>query len=310
MSEDEFQITIPSNSSENNIPNNTPSHFYTMLAVPKQLDGDWEVAVMEIHYPHTWYNVIKDEYIGILIHPRQIDKHPDYDLKEATHFLKRQMDQTIDFYESDAPDLKKKIVENELYKSESSVGMIVKIPCGFYRTPVELISTINHGIDEAFGEMNQERNHIIEFKLSYDKMARLLKIERRNIDRVQFLVSNEKLREMLGIPETHKSFLPERDPSMKAVVHDFSAIYIYSDIAKYQLVGDTHSTLLGVVPVTGEDGSQQHWQFSPPYYIPVNKKSFQSFDIRLCNEYGEKIPFQPGGFTLCRLNTRRRHSQW
>ena len=108
MSEEEFQITIPSNSSEAYFPNNNPSHFQTMLAVPKQLDGDWEVALMEIHYPHTWYNVFKDEYIGILIRQRQIDKHPDYDLKEATHFLKRQMDQRLTFMKAMLPILKRK----------------------------------------------------------------------------------------------------------------------------------------------------------------------------------------------------------
>ena len=38
-------------------PDNKTSHFVTKLSRTPQLDGEWEVGLAEIVYPHTWYNI-------------------------------------------------------------------------------------------------------------------------------------------------------------------------------------------------------------------------------------------------------------
>lgn len=38
-------------------PDNTLSHYFTRLAYPLKLTGEWEVGLVEIQYPHEWYNV-------------------------------------------------------------------------------------------------------------------------------------------------------------------------------------------------------------------------------------------------------------
>ena len=52
-----FYITLPSNSSMKYFPNNTLTHFTTQLPQPIQLKGEWEVGLVEIQYPRSWYNV-------------------------------------------------------------------------------------------------------------------------------------------------------------------------------------------------------------------------------------------------------------
>lgn len=52
-----FYITLPSDSSQRFFPENTLSHFVTQLPTPVTLNGEWEVGLAEIIYPHTWYNV-------------------------------------------------------------------------------------------------------------------------------------------------------------------------------------------------------------------------------------------------------------
>jgi hypothetical protein len=42
-------------------PNNTLTHFTTRLQNAISLSGDWEVALFEIQYPHTWFNLEKSE---------------------------------------------------------------------------------------------------------------------------------------------------------------------------------------------------------------------------------------------------------
>jgi hypothetical protein len=53
----DFYLTLPSNSSMSFYPENTLSSFTTRLPNSIDLDGDWEVGLVEIQYPHNWYNV-------------------------------------------------------------------------------------------------------------------------------------------------------------------------------------------------------------------------------------------------------------
>lgn len=56
-SEDQVYVTLPSNSSFDYFPNNTLTSFTTKLATPLNLRGEWEVALVDILYPHSWLNV-------------------------------------------------------------------------------------------------------------------------------------------------------------------------------------------------------------------------------------------------------------
>lgn len=55
---DHFYLTLPSDSSAVYYPSNSVAHYVTKL--PERIrfeDGDYEVGLSEIVYPHTWYNV-------------------------------------------------------------------------------------------------------------------------------------------------------------------------------------------------------------------------------------------------------------
>ena len=53
----EFYLTLPSNSSMQYYPNNKTSSYITKIPTRLELNGEWEVGLAEIKYPHTWYNV-------------------------------------------------------------------------------------------------------------------------------------------------------------------------------------------------------------------------------------------------------------
>ena len=50
-------------------PDNTLNHYVTALSNQIELDGDWEVALSEILFQHTWYNIQKDECMLSIITP-------------------------------------------------------------------------------------------------------------------------------------------------------------------------------------------------------------------------------------------------
>ena len=60
MAVSQFYVTLPSTSSFKYFPGNKLSSFTTHLHTPLRLEGDWEVALVEINYPRTWYNVAGD----------------------------------------------------------------------------------------------------------------------------------------------------------------------------------------------------------------------------------------------------------
>jgi hypothetical protein len=62
---DHFFVTRPSDSLAKYYPNNTVARFVTKLPETMRFQGQYEMALVEIIYPHNWYNVgdeNKDNY--------------------------------------------------------------------------------------------------------------------------------------------------------------------------------------------------------------------------------------------------------
>ena len=53
----QFYLHLPINISLDKFPNNTLTEYRVCLPQTISLTGDWEVALTEIHYPHSWNNV-------------------------------------------------------------------------------------------------------------------------------------------------------------------------------------------------------------------------------------------------------------
>ena len=53
----QFYLHLPSNASLDKFPNNTLTEYRVCLPQTISLTGEWEVALTEIHYPHSWNNV-------------------------------------------------------------------------------------------------------------------------------------------------------------------------------------------------------------------------------------------------------------
>ena len=53
----QFYLHLPSNSSLDKFPHNTLTEYRVSLPQTLNLTGEWEVALTEIHYPHSWNNI-------------------------------------------------------------------------------------------------------------------------------------------------------------------------------------------------------------------------------------------------------------
>ena len=74
MESPDFYLTLPSNASMNTHPDNTLTRYITTLPQRLNLSGQWECGLVEILYPHSWYNVREeDAWFGIGLRNTRIE---------------------------------------------------------------------------------------------------------------------------------------------------------------------------------------------------------------------------------------------
>jgi hypothetical protein len=71
-------------------------------------------------------------------------------------------------------------------------------------------------------------------------------------------------------------------------------IYVYSDIASYNYVGDIKTPLLRVFNTDGQRGSMVAKTFFRAQYLPVSRREFETIDIQINNEIGTPMLFVTG----------------
>ena len=302
--ETEFQLTLPSNASITFSPDNKPANYTTTLPSPISLEGEWEVALIDIQYPHNWMNITKDIYLIILIETSNKDRGFRTTLSTVLFNYKSK-------YEEECIELRKQLWGNKKVDDNDVVLLYARLPKGYYANIGDLIATLNEEIQDSItgvAAFSSNREQTKEVNLVY----RYNQIERR----VQLFQTG-----MVGPPEIVcldkqvKSILEQANPTLvekteihtrgKLLLNTIPSIYIYSDIIKYQFVGDAKVPLLGVLPVQGVDGEQQYWSFNPPYYIPVAISTLSSVNIHLADDKGDEIPFFGDGKVVARLHFRR-----
>ena len=80
--------------------------------------------------------------------------------------------------------------------------------------------------------------------------------------------------------------------------HQTSALFVYSDIVDYQIVGDVLAPLLRVVPVTGTRDKINHVEFKHKLWMPVNKGYISSILVMICDDTGDEVKFPAGKVTV------------
>lgn len=86
-----------------------------------------------------------------------------------------------------------------------------------------------------------------------------------------------------------------------------SQLFVYCDIIEPQIVGDVMAPLLRIVPLDTAAyvyGANKMHIFSPPHYVPVMRREFDTIEIDIRSSTGNKIPFQ-FGTTCIKLHFRK-----
>ena len=205
MESPDFYLTLPSNASMNTHPDNTLTHYITTLQQRINLSGQWGCGLVEILYPHSWYNVREeDTWFGIGL---------------------RNTDET-----------------------EEITTARTRIEAGYYQGPQILVKTTNKALLRAL-PANVERlsYSVITHKMTLTMMSNVVFLGDMNTTILGF-----RDNPLIG-PNDGTDIVKEAD-SVVDVSRGFESLYVYTNVVKPRVVGDSHVPLLRIVPLSGRQG--------------------------------------------------------
>ena len=262
-----FYLTLPSNSSLSYHPENTITHYLTQLPKSIELKGEWEVGLAEVQYPQTWYNI-----------------------PEATFAILVQRDLLGAFGQNvklmNCPSGFKTACEIS-ERTGLAKPRLMTIRPGFY-TPRSLVEELNAQVRE------KDSDHLVQFKL--DKIQKKVTVVIESQE-TQFIM-NEIISELLGF-ETVDLTSTSTGTRVVDINRSFCGLYIYCSVIEPQVVGDTITPLLRIVPVNYEGlGRVVTRTYEKIFYYPVATKNFSSVEILIRDDTGVPVPFEFGKVTV------------
>jgi len=291
ITDHEFEITLESDAPDPRIMGNRAGSFTNALPTPILLSGDWEVTLMEMQYTHNWFN---------FRHPSQILFC--FNTPSSNHEVDLRLESTIVQPGFSGPRFLRKLVEDSVKTGAITANLdcflFASIPAGYYASLQELILILNQQIQTDFIRAKRLHQESLDFSFSFDTTTRLLKLSTIGLSAPPIAIgTNLGLNSLLNQAGNQISLTQEA-----SLIPTISSIYVYSDLTRYQYVGDIKAPLLAVLPVHGVHLEKLSWSFRPPQYVPLMRAVFSTINIMLCDDTGEEIPFQPGSSVLIRLH--------
>ena len=129
----------------------------------------------------------------------------------------------------------------------------------------------------------------------------------------EFVTLHPALARILGFPINHltnhrkvpKDRLRIKSSLLPSLGTELFNLYIYSNIVKETLVGDTLVPFLRTIPVIGENGDYISKTFETPHYLPLARDFFQHIEIKITDDIGENVQLKFGK-TIIKLHFRRK----
>jgi hypothetical protein len=256
----QFYVTLPSNACMTTFPTNTVSNYTTRLPSPLELSGQWEVGLVEIIYPRTWYNVLKGEcYIDIL--NERGENHIRLPMQEGYYSSANEIIDTI-----------KAILRGAVEGIDIGMGDTkTKVVINLERKTGVTLEGIDIGLADRTRKVNVNLSRNIGLRLS-PELAHILGFEKTKLG---------SGRQHIGV-------------SAADVNRAYTSLFVYCDLVQESIVGDTKAPLLRTLNVEGQYGDIVQKIYNNPIYVPLQKTHFDTVEINIKTENGQPVPFMSG----------------
>lgn len=284
----EFHMVIPSNASPDVYPNNKTANYKVNLPQNFDLHGEWEVALLEVHYPNTLMNVQRDENWvkvyqvepGTYIPPAPAsDAGPEYELDERCPDLLNKTT-TVQRYKLSMRPGRYTSIKNLTEHLADVLKPLERVYVIKPGEPIPASEPVSVGLDKGkfyLTAMNDRPNHVIYFA---PRLAHQLGLPFSGPYDTKYTIK--------GIREVDTSLgRPEQ-------------MYVYMNVIEPQIVGHTTAPLLRTIPMSSDAkfGSMTCYRCDTPIYHKLSTKSFNELEINIRTDTGAFVPFLFGTLNL------------
>ena len=272
-----FYLTLPSNASKRFFPSNHPGHY--TIKLPQEIsltDGEWEVGLSEILFAHTYTKIGKDSlWLKYKTSNRETEtnEHPSSEVKklwEVKEFTLNIPNNAIS-------------VSNEKFIKE--LNLVVKT-CEYAQEYEKLYG--QHPVQFVYQPGNRKTKIIIDEEGSQISFSPVLA-------------------HILGVSDSEPIHGRANEISeLETNIHyPLKAIYLYSDLIRTRVVGDSHANLLRVLPCSSSKQQEPFYHnFNKIQFFPLQTHSFSTVEILLTTDTGHILEFNPG-HTVVTLEFRK-----
>lgn len=297
----------------------------------------WEFALIDIQFPHNWPNVLETTYLGffveILPNYRNEDKMPPDLLGTPQAAASAIAAGHLPINEDFEITLREAWYLDTYFDIDWTFATHMCIPKGHYQSIEELGNFIQRSFSRAMQPLMAKCDISPGLTFQYDNITGIARFRTGDGYKVHFLASNPYIMETLFyFPRSHTSKSAYEGRSLtrppahtytlpltsthEAELEHLSSLYVYSDIAQHQLIGNTSAQILSIIPIEStenenhERGKQQFYTVNPPYYMPVPKPIIDAINIEIRTDFALPFPFAETGNSKvrCRLHFRKRES--
>ena len=293
---DSFYITLTSNV-KSEFFENTTANFKTKLAKRIELEGEWEVGLAAISYTYSWYNLSLNGLVDLHYfdtEPRKIARDENKGIIYAGRY------DTID-----------KILDTLNYRFDKMIRKASNFTDPSIKVEITKAAQPNFIYDEKtrmlsvkFGVMNN-RYVFPEFSKG---LSGILGLKKLNLDLIADIKMKEYVEELKELkkndPNTPDNWNPSKVPldykynfeKPVNLENSFHSLFVYCDLIRPALVGDSYTQLLRVVeiPPNYKYGDQIVCNYPDTYYHDLLIRDFDSIEIDIKDDTGDQMPFEYG----------------
>lgn len=258
------QLQHELNTIEIQVDQNSAHDFEIPLSQWVSLEGEWQMALVQLIYPRSWFNIEEGKQSDDPLHIP--NNYIEIKLKESDQ--KKYFRVIPGFYDT-TEVLGRALARGLEQMKRRSDGKWIKDPEG-----------MSDWSQYFFWGFDETRHR---FQLTVGK-----EVEGMRMGEGLKYVLGFDLRKNVWWEGRHTSSHP---PDLKAGIE---SIYVYCDVAEPIMVGDVRAPLLRTVGVTGKSGEVIDATFPDPHYIPVASKYFSRLNLKLFKDDNQPLKFQFG----------------
>ena len=306
-----FYISVSSNLKTSHFPKNKISHFKFQLPKPIDLFGFWEVALIDIAFPQTWYNVSEEMSIIKVTSSDgtvQSIQIPYGFYKCASDLLEVINNQLPDYIRSISYDFRQEKIRVKLFKGQA-IFFHIKLA-----QMLRLVSNyLSYDLDNKYGGeyLDKAQRRGLNILSAHERRPINYKIKIKKVSKIKNQVINnteenhDTIVHVKNKRRPRHSYIRIYSKNTINMNHHIDSLYIYSNIINNTIIGNIEAPILRIVPkdnVKYLSDITKH--ILNRIYVKVKYPEIRVIEIMIRDNLGNMIDFKFGKVILT-LHFRR-----